>query len=255
MKTHLVYFSPAFSTREIVRLVGRSLAETQKEYEITHGISAPLFFEEDPVIIGIPVYAGRVPAPAVKALEAIRGNGNTPAILVAVYGNRDYDDALLELQHLTEKNGFRTVGAGAFIARHSIFRQVAAGRPDEKDRRIIDTFAQECLRKLQDKSHLAPSHSVAVKGNEPYKIPGKLPLFPDGDEKCTECGICFTECPAEAIPSDNPRITVTERCFVCTRCISVCPAEARGFHSEMFLAAGKQFESVNAMRKEPELFF
>lgn len=37
----------------------------------------------------------------------------TPAIAVCVYGNRDYDDALIELKDAIEANGFKTVAAAA----------------------------------------------------------------------------------------------------------------------------------------------
>ena len=69
---------------------------------------------------------------AVDAFEKIKGD-KTPAVLVCVYGNRNYDDALLELKDISEANGFVPIAAGAFIARHSIFSDVAVGRPDKED--------------------------------------------------------------------------------------------------------------------------
>ena len=47
-------------------------------------------------IIGVPVYGGRVPVEAISRLQRLKAN-NTPAVIVVVYGNRDYNDAILEL--------------------------------------------------------------------------------------------------------------------------------------------------------------
>ncbi len=63
-----------------------------------------------------------------------RPKGNqTPAIAVVTYGNRDYEDALLELQTILEQNGFVVIGAAALIAEHSIVHSVGHDRPDEAD--------------------------------------------------------------------------------------------------------------------------
>lgn len=61
---------------------------------------------------------------------------------VVVYGNRDYEDALLELHDILSENGFVVVAAGAFVARHSIFPDVAAGRPDRDDLDRMAEFAE-----------------------------------------------------------------------------------------------------------------
>ena len=54
------------------------------------------FGPDDLVLFGVPVYGGRIPSPAVQTLRRMQGS-RTPAVLVAAYGNREYDDALLEL--------------------------------------------------------------------------------------------------------------------------------------------------------------
>ena len=50
--------------------------------------------KEDICIVAVPSFGGRVPAIAAERLERIRANG-AMAILVVVYGNRAYDDTLL----------------------------------------------------------------------------------------------------------------------------------------------------------------
>lgn len=56
-------------------------------------------------VIAVPVYGGRVAATALQRLQRLKGNGS-PAILVVVYGNRDYEDALLELRDTAVQLGF-----------------------------------------------------------------------------------------------------------------------------------------------------
>ena len=117
-------------------LLGRPLTE---EWTLPAG---------EPVLVSMPVYAGRIPSICREMLLAhLKGHGN-PAIAVAVYGNRDYDDALVELQDLLEENGFCVIAGAAFVAQHSIFTKVAAGRPDEDDRRRMAEFGAMCREKL-----------------------------------------------------------------------------------------------------------
>ena len=124
--------------------------------------------EHDVLVAGAPVYAGRVPRQAAEALRAFSGNGG-PAVIACVYGNRDYDDALVELQDIVDRQGFNTVAAGAFIARHCIFNDVAADRPDTDDMRKIDNFATECARLLASTPDVSALPEPTVKGNRPYK--------------------------------------------------------------------------------------
>jgi hypothetical protein len=45
------------------------------------------------------VYAGRISADAKFRLQRIKAN-NTQAVIVVMYGNREYEDALLELNDI-----------------------------------------------------------------------------------------------------------------------------------------------------------
>ena len=53
--------------------------------------------------------------------------------MVAVFGNRAYDDALLEMQDVASEIGFRVIAAVAAVAEHSIIRKYGKGRPDADD--------------------------------------------------------------------------------------------------------------------------
>ena len=253
-EVHLIYFSPALSTRKITRSISKAINKSVKEYDITQGLPQSLTFNEDDLVIfGIPVYSGRVPALASQYLQKIKGS-STPAILVCVYGNREYEDALLELKNITHQNGFIPIAAGAFIARHSIFPMVAINRPDEQDDEKTTNFAQKCIAAHQ--THKVTPKELEIKGNYPYREISKIPLVPKGDFKCDNCGTCVKMCPVNAIPESNPKKTNKDLCISCARCIAVCPQHSRKFRGFIYSLARRKFESAYATtRKEPEFFF
>jgi hypothetical protein len=91
-----------------------------------------------PLLAVVPVYGGRVPEVALERLRALKGNGG-PAIAVVVYGNRAYEDALLELHTELTANGYKVIAAAAFIAEHSIVRSIS-GKNDSKATKLRKAF-------------------------------------------------------------------------------------------------------------------
>ncbi|MGW8195616.1 MAG: flavodoxin family protein, partial [Desulforhopalus sp.] len=134
-KVWAVFFSPTRTTKKIVEAVLSGIAGNNVgTYDLTYsaeGIGRE-FHDDELVVFGVPVYAGRVAPLAVERLAGVRGN-KSPAVLVVVYGNRDYEDALIELRDLAEKASFIPVAAAAFIGEHSFSSEdfpIAQGRPD-----------------------------------------------------------------------------------------------------------------------------
>ena len=127
MKLTSVYFSATFTTRSVVNYVSRRLSDQVTEYDITNDASTDevLLAADEVLVVGIPVYAGRVPVMAVDRIRRFKGKGSR-AVAIAVYGNRHYDDALLELSDILSENGFQVISAGAFLAQHSIFPKAAS---------------------------------------------------------------------------------------------------------------------------------
>ncbi len=256
-KTHLVWFSATASTKQIIELIAKQCSPTSVEkYDITKSdLKEDIqMAANDLLIVGMPVYAGRIPAVADKSLQRFKGC-NTPAIIVCVYGNRDYEDALLELKDTVQANGFIVVSAAAFIAQHSIFPVVAANRPDEKDKDAIRTFGEKSATLISALDNTNNLPSIKVKGKHPYKKPGKVPLSPKTDKTCNKCGLCVKLCPTNAIPAFNPKITLGSKCFACARCIAVCPQHARHFGGIIYRIAGNKFIKANSTRKEPETMY
>ena len=206
------------------------------------------------MIVRMPVYNGRIPAITIDSLNKIKGS-LSPAVIVCVYGTRNYDDALLELKEIITRNNFISVSAGAFIARHSVFPKVAENRPDESDIRKIGLFAEKTLSILENNYGFDSKNDMVIKGNKPYKIPKSIPLLPKTNKKCNLCGLCARLCPVKAIEVKNPAKTDKGKCIKCGRCIVNCKKEARGYGGLLYFLAGKKFVKANSERKEPELYF
>lgn len=175
-----VYFNATGSTKSVVCEMAHGFAADCHEIDITAYIPAsPVMLSgSDLLVVGVPVYGGRVPQEAVAGLNAFKGN-RTPVVIVCVYGNRDYDVALLELDDIVRANGFITIAATVYIAEHSIFRNIAARRPDMEDRKKLADFLSQVKRKLSDRPTI-PDIRLPLKGTRPYKPLGTIPIHPSG---------------------------------------------------------------------------
>ena len=255
MKITAAFFSATDTTKRIVRSIAENLGGevaylnlTNKQLEEDLELGA-----EDLLLIGMPVYAGRIPSMTVGSLRHIKGK-HTPAILVAVYGNRAYDDVFVEMQDIVEPNGFFVFAAGAFIAQHSIFPKTAAGRPDTADFIKIGKFCDRCKDRMY-MGFAEDAASVKLPGNRPYKIPGSIPLKVKANRKCTECGACVKACPVGAISLEHIKESDFTKCIHCARCINICPEHARHFSGLPYHIVAYKFGKKNKERKEPEFFF
>ena len=201
-----------------------------------------------PLLAVVPVYGGRIPAIAAQRLQELQGNGN-PAIAVVVYGNRAYDDAMLELKTILTESGYQVIAAAAFIAEHSISRSIATGRPDAADLAQCTQFGAAVEAKLT--SDLTP---VEVPGNAEYRPLPQMPVTPMVTEACGGCGMCARKCPTGAIPLKDPRSTDAARCILCMRCVAICPRKARIMPPPAQAAFDARLAPIASEPKQPELY-
>lgn len=203
---------------------------------------------KDAVLMAMPCFGGRVPEVAVRRLKEVAGNG-AACVVMCVYGNRAFEDGLIEMADAARDAGFTVVAGIAAIAQHSIMPQFASGRPDAVDAENLRKFAQTA-KVLVDHGSEAID---AIPGERPYKKAGAVPLVPSVDKNCTKCGTCAETCPVGAIDHETFAAS-KDSCIACMRCIDICPANARGISKLMVKMAAKTIEKAATVRKEAELF-
>lgn len=219
MSIYAIYFSPTGGTEKIVTFIAEQFDEYQSIdlCEKTSGLTND-FSKEDLCIIGVPSFGGRVPAIALERIKALSGN-NATAILITVYGNRAYEDTLIELEDTLIEKNFTCQAAIAAIAEHSIMHQFATGRPDQNDLTELASFAQKIKEKTKNtvKTDFPPVH---VPGNRPYREYGTIPLIPGASHTCGP-----VDCAQRNARQEQFHLTILSR-LIRTNVFPVCAVSA-----------------------------
>lgn len=251
MSIYSVYFSPTGGTKRVMDILTEGLSvDSQIDLSAPKAdYSAYSFTEGDVCLIGAPSYGGRVPSIVLERMRKMQANG-AMAIPVVVYGNRAYDDTLLELKNEARACGYKVVAAVAAVAEHSIMRQYAEGRPDADDKTELRQFSEKITRAIAS-GHIK---DFTVPGNSQYKKYHDVPFKPKANKDCSKCGTCAEKCPVQAIPQDNPASPDKGKCISCMRCIAVCPQKARKLNKVILFAAGQALKGALSGRKQNELY-
>jgi ferredoxin len=268
-RVRLVYFSPTGSTRRVVEEIAKGIGASVEHVDLTRPEAKTRSLEEfngGLAIIGTPVYAGLIPVEAAKRLRRLKAQG-TPAVTVVVYGNRAYDDALIELTDLASELGFKPIAACAFVAEHTFSTRevpIAEGRPDAPDLKAARELGEEVKAKLKTVKKLDDLATVTVPGMRPYRDefrksravkPGHEPAAPiTVEEKCTKCGRCAEVCPNEAIKVKATVETDKYACIRCHACVKACPTGARVMTHPFFAREAKWLHDTFPERKNPETY-
>lgn len=261
-KVNLVYFSPTDTTKTVLKGISDGIGVSAvQHFDLTLPAAesgSAETFDNELTIFGIPVYGGRVPVTAIDRLQRFKGQ-NTPAVVVAVYGNREFEDALLELKNLVEEAGFKPLAGGAFIGEHSFSKTslpIAEGRPDSDDQENATTFGQKILEKMTNFSAAADIPAIEVPGNFPYKERGgRGPISPITlEDDCTKCETCASVCPTGAITVAETVETDVDKCTLCCACVKNCPSEARVMDNPNIQKVAEWLNSKFSQRKQPEIF-
>lgn len=260
------WFSATGTTKAVVKRIAAALADglgaPLETFDFTlpqARIAPPVFQSGDVAVVGLPVYAGRLPNVLLPYLNTWEGH-SAAAIPVVLFGNRNFDDALMELRELLESHHFHTFAAAAFVGEHAFSTTLAAGRPDEEDLQEAAAFGQRAARALQTGAH------------SPVEVPGRLPIGPYYQPRdragyhidirkvkpkvgptCNRCGQCAALCPMGSIdPADVTQYTGI--CIKCGACIKGCPQKARYYDDPGYLYHKEELELGYARRAEPALF-
>jgi ferredoxin len=259
----LIYFSATGTTQKVLESIAKGIAVEDVEHinlTLPEGAQQTIPpFSDELVVIGAPVYGGRLPVDAINRLKQLKAN-KTLAVLIVVYGNRDFEDALLELKNLTIELGFNPVAGGAFIGEHSFATKdvpIANGRPDSLD-----------VQKAMDFGAIIKDKVTALQSPDAQmdlEIPGRFPYEADGarsmavspvskEDTCTICGTCASICPNTAISINGSVATKIELCIRCCACIKNCPTGARVMEDSMWKNIANWLNENRSTRKEPQLF-
>lgn len=253
-RLHLLSFSPCGGTVEVNRALARDADADIIEQDCTRAAVEREPFSygpDDMVFLAFPVYGGRMPRNLDKVFDRMEGKGARCA-LVAVYGNREFEGALLDLFAAATRKGFRPAAAVAAVAQHSLAPQVAAGRPDAEDRERLAAFGARIVAAMGEGAVLGKAPGAYPE----WKLPKGASLFPVTDkEKCVGCGQCAALCPAGAISAADLTATDTSACIVCAACAKYCPTGARQMGSpESREKLAHHLVTAMSRRKEPELW-
>lgn len=250
MKYYQIIFSPTGGTERVARAITQNwsqvdtidLSDPETKY-------ADICLESDSlVVIAIPSFGGVAPQLALDRLAMIKGNGAKCAV-VAVYGNRAYEDTLVQMEDTAQNAGFQVIAAISAVAEHSIIHEYATGRPNVDDCKKLAEFGERILEKAASNQLFKPS----VPGNRPYKKAG-TGMIPKANSNCTSCGLCVQKCPAGAISANSPKATDKSKCISCMRCVSICPVHSRKVSSVMISVAAAAIKKACSVEKANELF-
>lgn len=249
-----VYFSATGNTKNVVKSIGETIARnlnlSYKEIDFTlpqaHKDSYE-FTKEELVIFGTPVYAGRVPNKVLPMIQGLFQGNDAFAVPVVTFGNRNYDNALIELRNELENNHFHTIAAGAFVAQHAFIDQLATMRPGKSDQEEIRGFAKRIVTIVEMIQTLGeipkPVHVKGIEPIPPYYTPlgidGKPAKFlkakPKTKSNCDHCDLCVKVCPMGSISLEDPT-QIDGICIKCQVCVKKCPKHTKYFDDPAFLS-------------------
>ena len=251
------YFSPTGNTEQLAKAMASAIGLQVEYLDFTRPNVRSEQYEFEPddlLIIGLPVYAGRLPNKILPFVqENLKGSG-TLSLAFVCYGNRAFDDGLSELVYEQKNTGFVPVAAAAFATQHAFATALAAGRPNEADLEEAKAFVRDVWEKIKSVGSASDFQELQVDGNtppgpyyRPKRMDGELAVFlkakPLTDkEKCVRCGGCARVCSMGSIdPTDVS--SVPGICIKCQACVTRCPAGAKYFDDPDFLSHKEMLEA------------
>lgn len=264
-----MYWSATDTTKRVVTAVAAQAAQALglplEEYDFTlpgARQGAPAFTADDLVVFGTPTYAGRVPNVLLKYLATVQGHG-AAAVPVVTFGNRAFDDSLIELRDILTAQGFVPFAAAAFVGEHSFSTTLAAGRPDADDLAQAAQFGRDLTARLAEVHADTPPIAVPGRAQDERKYyqprdragnPVDIrKVKPKTAEACDDCGLCAKLCPMGSIDPADVRNYIGI-CIKCGACIKKCPKGAKYYDDPGYLYHKTELEQGYS-RRASVMFF
>jgi len=267
-QTGILYFSPTNTTKKICQAIAMGMGANDP---VDLNITSPDFREKlisnqelmleniRHLVVGAPVYAGKLPVQVIECLNALNGKGKECTVVI-VYGNRDYGIAFRNMAEILTKKGCKVVAAGAFIGQHSYkdIIPVAIGRPDTNDLELAFDFGKNSIT---NSNHLSieeiPVQLDWISKSKSYFKSVSVEYI---SENCTKCGICAKHCPTGVISAktgDYLSKKAKADCIACMACVFVCKYKARiievNFINKLILRT--HLKKASVQRLEPLVIF
>jgi ferredoxin len=243
--SYIIYSSPAGTTRHAALIIAGALKEMGSPAHLWDlGKRSDCLEAEDHIKdlskdcclwIGTPVYAGHaVPSVTGFISRLPEGNGSY-AVPFATWGMVTSGLALHEMGAMLSEKGYGVLGAAKIGAVHSMMLQcknpLGVGHPDAHDDRLMKDLVEAVSSKIQSGSpqplslqqlnYQSPKAQEWLQKMNIEAAKKMLPPLKLVEAKCTRCGICEKECPADAIRLD-PYPRFGDACFMCYNCYHLC---------------------------------
>ncbi|MCH4886471.1 4Fe-4S dicluster domain-containing protein [Acidaminobacter sp. JC074] len=272
MKVYSIFFSPGGSTKKCVLNVASGFKDVEHitidMNDIKNRSKDHYFKSDDLVIIGMPTMTKLFGLPS-DIVSRLYGD-KTPFVGLVTCGNGYYGKGLIALNTIMTRQNFRIVGAGGFVGQYSFNKEIAKGRPDDRDKVMQVDMGRRIQEKLLS-GDLSFNHKLkidwpregafsTVKCGLVSLLPGPGGELPksmrslDVHDTCVKCKKCIKACPVGAITFKEGIVIDNEKCIGCFACGNTCPVNAIHHTNQMMIKSVKNVVSFRDKRKPLDIF-
>jgi len=244
LKTLIIYFSQTGGTKKIAEAIRTGIKSVGAECDLIKikNVDPSGLRKYDLIGFGTPTFFYREPLNVQRFINNLPEMQNMHAFIFATHGSCLGNTFYYLSEELKEK-GFVVIGAFDSYSDSSLQfypkPMHTYGHPDEIELKEAEEFGKKICRiseKIrQGNLNLIPNFKLIedtwwAKDSKlltPKTLRMISPKFQINMEKCTQCMLCQTECPGDAVDiSTNPPEIQKEGCIFCWFCEKVCPTGA-----------------------------